>query len=101
MEKAGLKNSELKQFLADNPRPHNPITMFDDATIEPILDKFVDGQMSDASWSTDEAGQFFNGHTMKGDTAGNALGALTKLYSEGIASRTRSQKNQFASPRSQ
>ncbi|MGM9249571.1 hypothetical protein ACTFGC_00625, partial [Campylobacter jejuni] len=70
-------------------------------TIEPILDKFVDGQMSDASWSTDEAGQFFNGHTMKGDTAGNALGALTKLYSEGIASRTRSQKNQFASPRSQ
>ncbi|MGM9102741.1 hypothetical protein ACTFC8_01580, partial [Campylobacter jejuni] len=71
LEKAGLKNSELKQFLADNPRPHNPITMFDDATIEPILDKFVDGQMSDASWSTDEAGQFFNGHTMKGDTAGN------------------------------
>lgn len=101
LEKAGLKNSELKQFLAENPRPHNPITMFDDATIEPILDKFVDGQMNDASWSTDEAGQFFNGHTMKGDTAGNALGALTKLYSEGIASRTRSQKNQFASPRSQ
>ena len=100
-EKASLKGSELKDFLANTPKPHNPITMFDDATIEPILDKFIDGEMDNASWSTDEAGQFFNGHTMKGDTAGNALSALTKLYSDGVASRIRSQKNQHANPRSQ
>lgn len=100
-DKARLKGSELKDFLDSTPKPHNPSTMFDDATIEPILDKFIDGEMNNASWSTDEAGQFFNGHTMKGDTAGNALSALTKLYSDGVASRTRSQKTQHASPRSQ
>ena len=73
--------------------------MFDDATIEPLIDRFVDGEMYNASLSTDEAGQFFNGHTMKSDTAGSALSAITKLYSSGIAGRTRSQKNAYANPR--
>lgn len=100
-EKEALQGKERAQFLTDNPRPHNPITMFGDATIEPILDKFVNGEMDNASWSTDEAGQFFNGHTMKGDTAGNALSALTTLYSDGTVTRVRSQKSQFANPRSQ
>ncbi len=100
-DKESLKGSELREFLAKNPRPHNPISIFDDATIEPILDRFIDGEMNNASWTTDEAGQFFNGHTMKGDTAGNALSALTRLYSDGIANRMRSQKNKHANPRSQ
>lgn len=100
-DKACLNGGELKDFLANNPRPYNPITMFGDATIEPILDKFIDGQMDNASWTTDEAGQFFNGHTMKGDTAGNALSALTTLYSDGAVNRLRSQKSQNANPKSQ
>ncbi|WP_227428864.1 DUF3987 domain-containing protein [Psychrobacter sp. I-STPA6b] len=98
-QKTTLKGSELKDFLANEPKPQNPITLFDDATIEPILDKFINGDMNNGSWSTDEAGQFFNGHTMKGDTAGNALSALTKLWSDGQVSRVRSQKNAFANAR--
>ena len=94
-----LKGKDRAAFLDENPKPPNPVNMFDDATIEPLIDRFVDGEMYNASLSTDEAGQFFNGHTMKSDTAGSALGAITKLYSSGIAGRTRSQKNAYANPR--
>lgn len=94
-----LKGKDRAAFLDENPKPPNPVTMFDDATIEPLIDRFVDGEMYNASLSTDEAGQFFNGHTMKSDTAGSALSAITKLYSSGIAGRTRSQKNAYANPR--
>ncbi|MGO2214184.1 DUF3987 domain-containing protein [Psychrobacter alimentarius] len=96
--KASLKGKELADFLEDNPKPQNPKTMFKEATIEPILDKFIDGSISNASWTTDEAAQFFNGHTMKGDTAGNALSSLTTLYSDGEVSRLRSQKSAYATP---
>ncbi|PKG64530.1 hypothetical protein CXF56_09890 [Psychrobacter sp. Choline-02u-13] len=97
-DKASLKGKELSTFLDENPRPQNPKTLFDDATIEPILDRFISGEMSNASWTTDEAGQFFNGHTMTGDTAGSALSAITKLYSDGEVSRLRSQKSAYATP---
>lgn len=97
-DKAGLKGKELAQFLEDNPKPQNPKTLFDDATIEPILDRFISGEMNNASWTTDEAGQFFNSHTMTGDTAGSALSALTKLWSDGEVSRLRSQKSAYATP---
>lgn len=97
-DKASLKGKELSGFLDDNPKPCNPKTMFDDATIEPILDRFVAGEMGNASLSTDEAGQYFNGHTMTGDTAGSALSAITKLYSDGEVSRLRSQKSAYATP---
>lgn len=96
---ASLKGAELKEYLANEPAPHNPEQLFKEATIEPILDKFVNGEITDASWSTDDAAQFFNGHTMKGDTAGNALAAITDLYSGGEVNRTRSQKNAYANPR--
>ncbi|MEK6200334.1 MAG: YfjI family protein [Psychrobacter sp.] len=98
-EKAGLKGRELASFLDENPKPYNPKNLFDDATIEPILDRFISGEMNNASWTTDEAGQFFNGHTMTGDTAGSALSAITKLYSDGEVSRLRSQKSAYATPK--
>ena len=98
-DKIGLKGAELKEYLSNTPKPTNPKTVFDDATIEPILDKLIDGEISNVSWATDEAGQFFNGHTMKGDTAGNALSAITKLYSSGRVARQRSQKSAHATPR--
>jgi len=98
-DKAGLKGKELADFKEANPMPLNPKTMFKEATIEPILDMFISGQINSASWTTDEAGQFFNGHTMKGDTAGNALSSLTTLYSDGEVSRVRSQKSAFATPK--
>ena len=36
---------------------------------------------------------------MTGDTAGNALSAITTLYSDGMVSRTRSQKSNHANPK--
>ena len=97
-DRVSLKGKELADFLESNPKPQNPKTMFKEATIEPILDKFIDGSISNASWTTDEAAQFFNGYTMKGDTAGNALSSLTTLYSDGEVSRLRSQKSAYATP---
>lgn len=98
-DKPGLKGKELADYKDNNPMPNNPKTMFKEATIEPILDMFISGQITNASWTTDEAGQFFNGHTMTGDTAGSALSSLTTLYSDGNVSRVRSQKSAFATPR--
>lgn len=95
-EKIATPPKEMQAFLENNPKPQNPVTVFKDATIEPILDKFVNGDIHNASWTTDEAGQFFSGYTMKGDTAGNALSALTTLHSDGEISRLRSQKNAYA-----
>jgi len=97
-DKAALKGKEQIKFLDENPKPKNPKTLFDDATIEPILDRFISTEMTNASWTTDEAAQFFNGHTMTGDTAGSALSALTKLWSDGEVSRLRSQKSAYATP---
>ncbi|WP_423813358.1 DUF3987 domain-containing protein [Psychrobacter sp. 219-2-C] len=98
LQLASLKGPELKEYQATTPAPYNPERLFKDATIEPILDKFVSSEITDASWSTDDAAQFFNGHTMKGDTAGNALAAITDLYSGGEVNRTRSMKTQHANP---
>lgn len=95
-EKIATPFKQMQAFLEKNPKPQNPVTVFKDATIEPILDKFVGGDMHNASWTTDEAGQFFSGHTMKGDTAGSALSALTTIHSDGEIARLRSQKNAYA-----
>lgn len=98
VDKANLKGAELKKYLNTTPKPTNPKTLFNEATIEPILDMFISGQITNASWTTDEAGHFFNGHTMTRDTAGSALSSLTTLYSDGKVSRVRSQKSAFATP---
>ena len=98
-QKAVFKGKEVQAFLDTSPKPLNPITMFKDATIEPILDRFINKEMYNASWTTDEAGQFFNGHTMTGDTAGSALSSLTTLHSDGEVFRFRSQKSAHAMAR--
>lgn len=49
--------------------------------------------MQNASISSDEAGQFFGGHTMKADTRNQALGGYTKLFDDGYVERTRSKSN--------
>ena len=84
----------------ETPQPINPQTVFKNATIESLLDRFVNEEMQNASWSTDDGAQFFNGHTMTGQTAGSALADLTDLYSGGTVDRTRSQKSNHANPRS-
>lgn len=93
-QKSGLKGNDLKSYLHKNSRPLNPVNMFSDATIEPVLDRFLSKEMKNASFISDEAGQFFNGYTMSSDTAGNAMSALTTLWSDGTVDRLRSQKGE-------
>ncbi|GAA0417760.1 hypothetical protein GCM10008969_46230 [Pseudomonas veronii subsp. inensis] len=92
----GLKGKELKQHLADNPRPADPRTQYTDATFEPIAGAFIRG-MSAASWDTDEGGQVLGGASLKADTRAATLGALVKAFDTGSFERTRSQGNEEGS----
>lgn len=80
------------QYLAENPKPENEKLTVDDATVEPILDKFVIYGRKNLSWRTSEAAKFFGGYSMKSDTSTSSMGNLTDLYSTGTVSRVRSQR---------
>lgn len=90
---AGLPKADREAFLAENQLPTDPSTMFSDGTLEAIAGLLIDGTLRNASISSDEAGQFFGGHTMKGDTRTQALGSYTKLFDDGSIQRTRSKSN--------
>ena len=90
---SGLKKDGLKSFLDNNPIPNDTSALFSDGTLEGITAKFIDGWIKAASISSDEAAQFFGGHTMKGDTRTNALGSYTKVFDDGCVERVRSKSN--------
>ena len=98
-QKDSLKGKERAEFIASEPQPQNPNTTVRDITIEALLDKFIIGDCKNLSLSSDEAGQFFGGHTMKSDTVSNALSSLTTLWSDGRANRERSIKSQYGTPK--
>lgn len=89
----GLDKKEKSEFLITNPQPVDPITRFSDITLESLAGLYVDGVINNASISSDEAAQFFGGHTMKSDTRNQALGGYTKLFDDGTVERTRSKAN--------
>lgn len=80
---------ERADFILSNPKPSDPSTIFSDLTFESLAGLYIDGVIKNGSLSSDEAGQFFGGHTMKGDTANNAIGGFTKVYDDGSIQRTR------------
>lgn len=90
---AGLPKKEREAYIAENPPPNDPSSLFSESTIEAIAGLFIDGVIKNASISSDEAAQFFGGHTMKSDTRTQALGCYTKLFDEGFVQRTRSKSN--------
>lgn len=90
---AGLDKKEKSEFLITNPPPSDPVTRFSDITLESLAGLYVDGVIKNASISSDEAAQFFSGHTMKSDTRNQALGGYTKLFDDGTVERTRSKSN--------
>lgn len=90
---AGYDKKDKAVFLADNPPPYDPITRYSDITLESLAGLFIDGVIKNASISSDEAGQFFSGHTMKSDTRNQALGGYAKLFDDGSVERTRSKSN--------
>ncbi len=93
---ACTNKKQASDFLADNPLPPNPKSIFSDATIEPIAGAFISGDIKNGAWSSDEGAQFFAGSTMKSDTAKSALGALTRVFDQGMFERTRAKSNSEA-----
>ncbi|MDC4276393.1 YfjI family protein, partial [Acinetobacter baumannii] len=84
---AGLPKKDREAYSAENPPPNDPSTRYSDITLESIAGLFIDGILQNASISSDEAGQFFGGHTMKADTRNQALGGYTKLFDDGYVER--------------
>lgn len=90
---AGLPKKDRDAYCAENPPPNDPSTIYSDFTLESIAGFYIDGILRNASISTDEAGQFFGGHTMKADTRNQALGGYAKIFDDGYVERTRSKSN--------
>lgn len=90
---AGLPKKDREAYQAENPPPIDPSSLFSDITLESIAGLFIDGVLQNASIASDEAGQFFGGHTMKADTRNQALGGYAKLFDDGFVERTRSKAN--------
>ena len=97
-DRNALKGGERTHYEATVPKPTNESMIVTDATIEAVLDKFIIDGLPNQSWTTSEAGQFLNGHSMKSDTAGNALSSLTSVWSGDPVSRLRSQRGKNSTP---
>lgn len=83
----------------NDPKPKSHNYMVSDGTIEAVADKFILDEQSDVYWNTDEAGQFFNGYSMKSDTAGSNISCLTKLWDGSPISKVRSQRGKTGQDR--
>ena len=92
--KAAHRGDGKKKPKADAPAmPPDPRTVYaSDASFSKIVANFIHGQ-SYASWSTDEGGQFFGGHSMVSDTRTATLGGLVCLFDKGFAERDRATNN--------
>lgn len=90
---ASLNKKDREAYCAENPPPHDPSTLYSDITLESITGLYVDGVLNNTSIASDEAGQFFGGFTMKGDTRTQAIGGYAKLFDDGFVERTRSKSN--------
>lgn len=90
---ASLNKKDREAYGIENPPPHDPSTLYSDITLESIAGLYVDGILNNASIASDEAGQFFGGYTMKGDTRTQAIGGYAKLFDDGFVERTRSKSN--------
>lgn len=90
---ASLNKKDKEAYCAENPPPNDPSTLYSDITLESIAGLYVDGVLNNASIASDEAGQFFGGYTMKGDTRTQAIGGYAKLFDDGFVERTRSKSN--------
>ena len=88
-----LGKKQEAEFLENSIEPRNPKTLFSDTTLQPLIGRFIDKDITNAAWTSDEAGQILCGHTLKDDTRASSLGALTKFWDNGSAERTRSRSN--------
>ena len=89
--KLSRKKSKKSENLIDDFELEikDPTCFFSDITIEKLLSMYIDGGLEFASLSTDEAAQFFEGFSMKSDSARSNLGAMTKIYDAGNCQKKR------------
>ncbi len=89
--KVSRKKSKKSENLIDDFELEikDPTCFFSDITIEKLLSMYIDGGLEFASLSTDEAAQFFEGFSMKSDSARSNLGAMTKIYDAGNCQKKR------------
>lgn len=92
-----IPKKDRDAFMAENPEPQNPKTLFNDITFESLAGLYIDGTVLNVSINTDEAAQFFGGHSMKSETANNVLGGFTKLFDDGFVQRQRAKSNENGS----
>lgn len=91
-----LKGKQKAEYINYHHEPKDDSPIIKDATTESIVDKFITGDTVNLAWATSEAGMFFGGYSLKSDTATNALGIYTTLWSDGEAHRLR--KGKTATP---
>ncbi|MCJ9253888.1 DUF3987 domain-containing protein [Acinetobacter baumannii] len=92
----GLNTCDKKErgpYLEEMIKPKDPSSLFSDITLESLQGLYIDEVIQNASISSDEAAQFFSGHTMKSDTRNHALGGFAQLFDDGYVERTRSKAN--------
>lgn len=89
--KLSRKKSKKSENLIDDFELEikDPTCFFSDITIEKLLSMYIDGGLEFASLSTDEAAQFFEGFSMKSESARSNLGAMTKIYDAGNCQKKR------------
>lgn len=92
-----VSKKDREAFIAENPEPQNPKTLFNDITFESLAGLYIDCVVTNVSINTDEAAQFFGGHSMKSETANSVLGGFTKLFDEGFVQRQRAKSNENGS----
>jgi hypothetical protein len=83
-EAEAAESKKAKALILDQRRP-DPRSIYTDGTIQKIESDFVNGSAPALSFSTDEGGSLFGGHSLKSETRAAALGSLTRLFDgEGV-----------------
>lgn len=85
---ANSTKQERQRMTREDYKPRNPINVFTGGTVQKLMQGFVEKNYKNASFTADEAGNFFGGASMKSQTASSSIGQLCDIYSSGRAERT-------------
>lgn len=91
-ESAGAKGEAKKDALVKLEQLQNPSELLNGGTFEAVQGNFIRG-LSSASWTTDEGGQFFGGHSMQSETRANALSGFIQFFDSGSGKRLVARSN--------
>lgn len=89
---AGATGADKKGAEITLDKLQNPSELLSGGTFEAVQGNFIRG-LSSASWTTDEGGQFFGGHSMQSETRANALGGFIQFFDSGSGKRLVARSN--------